>query len=347
MDAIFNMHKVKYVEMREMFKDMKKGSVQIFINLEPIFRRLHKADVESYLKTNKDLKIYEMISNILNMAAHYRKFFTNQGRSTEVILYMTGPDAIFVNSAFVEDYRQKTKIYLYDRRTIFGRFMKEVLPLVSLMCTYIEGVYFITSDNIEPSLIPMITTNHMTNKVLVTTERYEYQYTNHDFYILRPKKGTSSYVITQNDVIDRMKLEDKILSPDTINSNFLPFILSFLGDPVRGIPKVKGLGLHKIIRLIKDGIDKGFITENTNNLTLMEDLLVDDIKDQVKKSFLATDLKLQFDNIGKSTLMLIDEQKYDKFDNVSLKKLNEYFKMSPIMLDELQPLKEKKNVFEK
>lgn len=347
MDAIFNMHKIKYLELNEMLRGMNKGSVQIFINLEPILRKLTSAGIEDYLKTNRERKLYEMISNIMNLAAHYRKYFTKEGRSTEVILYMTGPNAVFSNAALVEDYRLDSKVKLYDRRTLFGRFMKEVIPLVQLMCTYIEGLYFIMSENVEPSLIPMITSNHMNNKVLITTERYEYQYAAHDYIILRPKKASKSYIITNDNVVERMKLEDKIISEDTINANFVPFILSFLGDPVRGIPKVKGLGLHKIIRIVRDGINKGYITENTNNLTLMEDLLVDDIKEQVKKNFLATDLKIQFNSIGKSTMMLIDEQKYDKFDNVSLKKLNDYFKMSPIMLEELQPLKEKKSVFEK
>ena len=346
MDAIFNMHKIKYVEMREMLRGTNKGSVQIFINLEPIMRKLISAGIEDYLKTNRDKKLYEMISNILNLAAHYRKYFSNEGRSTEVIMYMSGPKAAFVNGAFVEDYRIDSKLKLYDKRTLFGRFMEDVIPLVKIMTTYFEGVYFITSDIVEPSLLPMITSNHMSNKVLITTERYEYQYADHGYYILRPKKNSKSYLITKDDVIDRMKIEDKIISEETVPSNFIPFILSFLGDPVRGIPKVKGVGLHKIIRIIRDGVNKGYITENTNNLSLMEDLLVDDIKNAVKRNFLAIDLKTQLNSVGKSTRMLIDEQKVDKFDNVSLKKLNEYFKMSPIMLDALQPLKEKKSVFQ-
>lgn len=347
MDAIFNMHKIKYVELREMFKDMRKGSVQIFINLEPVLRKLHKAGVEDYLKTNRDRKTYEMISNILNLAAHYRKFFTNDGRSTEVVLYMSSPNAVYNNSSLMEGYRDSVKLHLFDKRTLYGRFLEDIIPLVKLMCDYIEGLYFIITDSVEPSLIPLITNNNMVNKVLVTTERYEYQYTNYNFYILRPKKSSKSYIITKSTVIDRMKIEDKIISPETVNPNFIPFILSFLGDSVRGIPKVKGLGLHKIITLIIKGIKQGYITENTNNLTLMEDILVDDIKDQVKRNFIVTDLKMQFDILGKSTKMLIVDQMVDKFDNVSLKKLNTYFQLSPIMLNELQPLKEKKSVFEK
>lgn len=343
---IFNMYKVRYAEIGDMLGDLPKGSVQIFINLEPVLRRLHQVEVDKYLKTNKDKKLYEMISNILNLAAHYRKYFTKIGRSTEIVLYMSSPNAKFINGQIIEDYRSNNYLKLFDPRTVYGRFLKDVIPLVELMVNYIEGLYFIHSDTLEPSLIPMVVKNDMPNKIMITTDRYDYQYVNQDFTIIRPKKSGSSYAVNKHNIIDRMKLEDKILSDKMVNPNFIPLILSFLGDTVRGLPKIKGVGLHRIINIINDGIEKGFITENTTNLTLMETLLNDDIKDVIRNNFIVTDLKLQYDNIGKSTLLLINEKKVDRFDNDSLRKLNNYFIESPVMLNELQPLKEKKSIFE-
>lgn len=343
---IFNMYKIRYAELNNMLQDLPKGSVQVFINIEPVLRRLHQVEVEKYLKTNKDKKVYEMISNILNLAAHYRKFFTSQGRSTEIVLYMSSPNSNFTNSNIVSEYRSNIQDKLFDPVTIYGRFLEEVLPLVRLMVTYIEGLYLIQSGTMEPSLIPMVTKNDMRNKVLVTTDRYEYQYVNQDFTIVRPKKANTSYSINKSNVIDIMKLEDKIMSDITVSPNFIPLILSFLGDTARGLPKVKGVGLHKIMNIINSGISDGFITENTTNLTLMENLVNDDIKESIRKNFMVTDLKMQYDNIGKSTLLLLSEMKVDRFDNDSLKKLNDYFIESPVMLNELQPLKIIKSVFE-
>lgn len=346
MDVIFNMYKIRYTDLSKLLYGYPGGSVQLFINLEPVLRRLYRSDIESYLKANRQKRVYEFVSNVLNLAAHYRKFLSNQGRSTEIVLYMPDNKNGYVNGMLIKGYRHENDARLFDIKTVYGRFLQDTAELISTIITYIEGVHLVRSNTIEPSLIPMVISNSMPNKIIVTTDRYDYQYAHHGYTILRPRKNSESYCITKANVIDTMKAEDKILSDETMSSSFIPLALSFMGDHVRGIPKVKGIGLYRIMKLVEKGIAEGLITENTTNLSLMENLLVDDIKEHVRNNFMVIDLQTQMFNVSKSTAMVLRDQMEDKFDNVSLKKLNQLFIESPIMLNELMPMKERKSVFE-
>ena len=346
MDVIFNMYKIKYTDMTKLLTGYPNGSIQIFINLEPVLRRLYRSDIESYLKANRQLRTHEFVSNILNLAAHYRKYFSSQGRDTEVIMYMPDWKNSYTNSLLIKGYRDNTDLMLFNDTTVYSKFLKESVDLLDTIVMYIEGVYLIRTSTIEPSLIPLVMKNHYRNQLLITTDRYEYQYVNKDYTILRPRKGSQSYVITQHNVIEVMKEEDKILSSETMSPGFIPFALSFMGDTVRGIPKVKGVGLFRIMKLLEKAIEEGIITENTTNLSLLENVVIDDVKEQVINNFTCIDLNLQSNTIGKSVLFQLEEQKQDKFDNVSLKKLNQMFLGSPIMLNELMPAKERLSVFQ-
>lgn len=345
MEVIFNMHKVKYVDLEKMI-NLKEGNVQIFINVESIVRKLIVANVEDYLKSSTETRMYEFISNVLNIAAHYRKFFSNKNMQSEVILYINDPDSSYNNRMYNDEYRKNTSD-LYRATTVFGGFVRDAFPLIKIFTDYIEGVYFITSNRIEPSMVPAILDKNAPNKVLVTTDKYEYQYVNNGFTIIRPKSKGKSYHLNSTNVVDVMKMELNITNPTLVGSNFVPLITSFTGDVRRSIPKIKGVGLSKILNLLSDGIRKGVITINTSNVSLLEDLLSEDIKDVIKTNFMITDVKTQLSSVGKSTKIILEGQKEDKFDDVSLKALSVYFQHYPIMLEELQPMKIKKSVFER
>lgn len=348
MEVIFNMHKIKYADMNKILGEPNKGSYQLFINLEPLLRKLIRANIEEYIKSaDMTLRVREFISNVLNLVAHYRKYFTGKGKKTEIIVYMAKPDATFINSMIYEDYRNNMKD-IHSTRTVFGKFLREILEPIQLFFTFIEGIYFVTTDNIEPSLVPALMKNDMANQIILTTDRYEYQYVNMDYTILRPKAKGMSYCITKHNAISRMKKEDGVINDKEVGANFIPLILSFIGDAKRSIPKVKGIGISKIVDLLRDGIDKGNITESTSNIHLLETLLNDDLREVIKRNYIITDINTQLFSVGESTKLILLDGKVDRFDNVSLKRLNDIFDRFPIMLEELQPLKDKpKSVFER
>ena len=89
----FNLLKIKYVDFDESFNQIDlitpRDSVNVFINLETVLNYITGVkDIDKKLLTEKD---YEdvMVVDILNLAAHYKKFFTGNRLDTKVFLYMT------------------------------------------------------------------------------------------------------------------------------------------------------------------------------------------------------------------------------------------------------------------
>ena len=79
-DIIFNLFKVRYICMTELFKKLELknvNTVNFFINLESVYKGLHRDSFEQLLSTctkdeiNNNYKCF--ISNIINLAAHYRQ----------------------------------------------------------------------------------------------------------------------------------------------------------------------------------------------------------------------------------------------------------------------------------
>lgn len=360
MDTIFNMFKIRYTKLDELIskncKELTYGSkVNVFINLEPVFRKLINSDVDNYLKVKTDEKIVELISNIINLIAHYRLFFTKNKLYSRVYIYMGFPfNSIYFNRKIIPEYRKnyQHKFTKDSKSMVLGNIIENSLPLLKIILEYIEGVYFIESGQVEPSLIPLII-NEESNKgdvnFLITADRYEYQYVIKDFYILRPKQE-DSYLINKNNVIDIMKLEEKIINDKTVDYKLIPFILSILGDKYRNLDKIKRVGLSTIIKLINEAIRNGVITENVDSINMLLNLVKDEYRGKLLSNFYCIDLVTQYNFLGYMDVFNITSQLVDKFDNVSLKKINDkYFTGYPIMLMEIceanKLLKKNKNIF--
>ncbi len=216
--------------------------------------------------------------------------------------------------------------------------INDAIPLLKTILEYIDGVYFIESNAIEPSLIPYNFYKESEDKFhfLVTTDRYEYQYaTLNNFYILRPKIE-NSYILYRGNVIDQMKYEDKIVSDITTKPEMVSFILSILGNENRNIPKIKRTGLSSIIKLIDKGVEKGLISDSTNNIFILSKVIKDEYLEQVMGNYMCTDLETQYTKLKAKDFYDIKSQIVDKFDNNHLKKLNDiYFNKYPLFIMEI------------
>ena len=101
-----------------------------------------------------------LISNILNLAAHYKRFFISNGLDTKVYLYHTDFDSTEFNQCkYNEDYRM---YYLckYNNNPKFvyltDALKATVLPEVKIYCEFIPNLYYISAKNIEGSLVPLV-----------------------------------------------------------------------------------------------------------------------------------------------------------------------------------------------
>lgn len=347
MDLFFNLFKIRFNILEKLIPGCcttltKDSEVNVYINLEPIVKKMISSGIDSELKVRSDERVLEFISCVFNIAAHYRLFFTKHKLHSNIYIYYGYPyDANYINKEINSDYRKNmSDIMLKNPKTRSLRTMiNDAIPLLKTILEYIDGVYFIESNSIEPSVIPYIFYKENKDKFhfLVTTDRYEYQYTMLDnFFILRPKVE-NSYILYKGNVIDQMKYEDKIVSDITTKPEMISFILSILGNEYRNIPKIKRMGLASIIKLIDKGVDKGLISDSTNNIFILSRVIKDDYLEQVMNNYMCTDIETQFSKIKSKDLYEVNSQIIDKFDNKQLKKLNDvYFNRYPLFIMEIQ-----------
>lgn len=340
MEIIFNSCKFKYEVIDELIS--KEGhinnskKVSLYINLEPIFRKLIKINIEEYLRINNQERAFELISNILNLASHYRRYFKKANVNSKIYFYLTYPFQIsfMKNKIFIPEYRKnyKNKFYMNSENYVFIETLNTIIPLVKTILSYIDGVYLITSNTIEVSTIPFILMKNESeerNHIILSSDKYEYQYVNYNMNIFR--YGKEKRILTKYNIMEYFT-ETKDLSPV-----FLSTILSFTGDPYRNISKIKGVGTKKISNLLLKGIELGKIPPETNNIHLLLNFTNDKYENKnILSNYYCTDVSYQYSLLGDGDKESILIQLIDKYDNTALRQINErYFINTPIQLKEL------------
>jgi len=345
-DPLFNMHKIRFTKLDELISNncsdiTNKSNINVFINFETILSTLTKGDIEKYFRMTRNNKVFEFISNILNLASHYRLYFSKNKLFSKIFIYIGYPfDSVFKNKSINPNYRCTYNHKYGAGMTNFSTHdvVSESIDQSKTIFEYIDNVYLIASGIVEPALIPTIVNDDQDNKAinfLVTKDPYEYQYVNKGYYILRPKSD-KSYLVSKNNVIDIMKQENNIVSDIMVDTEYLPFILSLLGDKKRNIEKVRGIGFGRLIKLIQLNLDMNILSPNVFNINLLSDVLKPEIRDILLKNYYCTDVDTQMKLLNFRDKHIILDQLKDKFDNDGLKKMNEmYFRENPINLIEL------------
>ena len=361
MDVIFNSHKVKFTVLDSLISDVigninEYSKVNIYINLENVINKLANIRVDEYLRVKEPAdRAFEFISNIINLASHYRLYFSKNKIFSNIYFYIPYPfDARLKNRSILEKYRSSYE-YRFSGNSanyILFSLIHEALPLTMIILEYISGVYCITSSNIEASLIPYVISrkyDHLSSdhNIILSNNSYDLQYVNLGFSVLRPK-GSMSKLITSNNIMTDVFNTNDFLKLAEISSAQLPFILSLIGNPQRDIPSIKGYGIKKILRFINQAILAKTINPDTNNIGVLINLIKEEFRDDVLKNYYCTDIVTQYNSLGDKDFHDILSQIKDKYDNDTLKKLNdEYFVNHPINLMEVTsvPMKKKNVIF--
>ena len=155
----FNIMKIKYSDLDEYLTSARflqpGDKVNIFINMETIFKYLSMInELEKKLVLQKNFPTI-LTSNILNLAAHYKRFFVNNNLDTRVYLYNTDFNSNeFTQFKYNEDFRSyyllkyngnPKFVYLTDA-------LKEtVLPEVRTISEFIPRVYYLSGIT-DPSI---------------------------------------------------------------------------------------------------------------------------------------------------------------------------------------------------
>ena len=361
-DPIFNSYKVKFNIMNELFesnniKFSTNKKVNVFINLDSLIRTLTSENILRYLvNSNNENYLFQtrnFISNIFNLAAHYRRYFSARHIYSDIYLYMTFPfkKDEMDSDVYIPEYR-KDYSYLLNKpsASVLTQTVIDSITMAQIIDDYIEGVYLITTNKMETSLIPGIINDKLSDtesdNLLITKDKYEYQYSNMGYTILRPKLGDESYIITQDNLMETLKKEFKVKNDKNISPSFYSFILCLLGDKFRNIPKMNKCGVSTLFNIISKSIDKNIINKSNNSIQVLSRLFKGENQMRCFNNFMVTDIKMQLKLLSMIDPIRIKNQLIDKFDNNSLLRLDVLFQDTPINIEDLtEALKFKYSTF--
>lgn len=353
LDPIFNAHKIKFDILDKWnLIDKQTTQVNVYINLENVFRLIMTSRTNNFIQAassmdaayRKDVSL-SLVSNIINLGQHYRLWLTKHNIDSRILLYWDYPlPESYKNQTYIPHYRsiyQDRYASTMENANILECLI-EAYKFLKTCIQYVNEVYLIETGSIESSLIPLVLDRNVyhtdgirTRNLLVTNSPYEYPYVNYGFTILSTsiKKGKEPIKITNQSAIEVLKQKNSASTTLSVDSNFLEFINAICGDSDRGIPKLSGVGLATILKMISVAITKGLITESTKDIDMLKAILKNDT--EVQQTFVAnyhcTNFEYQLKEIEPLDIHRLEGFLVDKYDENTLNTINEkYFKRFPI-----------------
>lgn len=317
--------------------------VNVFINFESIlmnigFRR-NLPQIISYFK--QDLVI-ELESSILNLVAHYRRYFIRNNMKPKIYLYYT--DIGETNQQMMV-YNQYYRSYYHNRysenpqyRDMADVLKSIVIPEVKLIMRYIPDCYFIETKTFDSSVIPKALSG--VKNVIITQDVFDTLYMFEPTFIVLYIKRNYKEMNVYSQIPDVVRSIVKDQSPFDIslfNSElYFRLLLSIKGSKVRNIRASKNFGYEKFLKLLKDGIENNIILKDFNSIDSVIELFPSKYREDIKNSFKCVNLDTQYQFLNQGDIERIKSQIVDKVDVASLEALNnKRFYNYPIHLTDL------------
>lgn len=349
----FNMMKMKYSSYDKDIDEARflnpGDKVNVFISFETVMKYLSQIkDIDKKLILDREHDVI-LVSGALNLAAHYKRLFRQNGLQTRVFLYYTDllSDAYQLydkNDEYRTYYNQK---FLYNPHfSLLGESLtKIVIPEIKLISEFIPGVYFISAHNFEGSLIPMIIAEKEPEwkNLIISGDAYDTQYQCFpDKYLMHYIKRGPGNVDISFDIKKSARLlffdkEDRAgIDVMTSNPSFYCLLLAAKGSKIRTIDTIKGCGAKTIARHIATAITDGSINPDTTSIDLITNTFPEIIWESITDNAYCTNLQYQYKRLTVEDIFSVEKQMVDRFDNNSLLSLNgDRYYHHQLMLNEL------------
>lgn len=349
----FNLLKIRYQDYDESLSskqlEINNREINVFINFETVLKHLSMIqDLEKKVVLERELDTI-LTSNTLNLIGHYKRFFKNNKLIPKVYLYMTDLSMYdFPQNKYNEDYRSYY-FMKYNENPKFSTLMDHikgnVLPDVQTYCQFIPNIYFIMSRGIEGSLIPYIIQQQDPTKIsfIIGGEFYDTQYSllpgfvNH--YIHRGAGANSilseliGYLkeLTKNQPLDQTDID--LFK----NHSMYCTLLAVVGDRGRSIDGITGIGIKKLIRNLKLGIQSNIIQPTTTSPMMLGEIFQDpDDQDTFVNNYYCSNFPAMYEELTDMEKTSIFSQVIDRIDLNSLQSINTTkFANHPIILETL------------
>jgi hypothetical protein len=352
--ACFTALKIKYKDYDESLTSKKflnpHDKVNVFINLESVFKNLSMImDLEKKIVVQRDVDEI-LISNIINLAAHYKRFFVDNGLDTKVYLYNTDfKSEEFNQTKYNEDYRSYYLVKFNDnpKFVLLTEHLKEkVLPDVRTYCEFIPNVYYVSAKNIEGSLIPYIISKVEPDRknLIIGGDLYDTQYSFIDNFVNHyiHRNYAANIICSElggylKDITKKENDEIDIFKPVFNHYSTYCSLMSVLGDRIRSIDGISGYGVMKLYKLIEEGILQNVIQDSTTNPLMLGEIFHDeDIKEDFVNNYYCSSILPMYQELTDGEITSILTQRVDRIDVNTLRMINNTkFYNHPFLLEGL------------
>lgn len=349
-EVCFTGMKIKYLQYASMIRARKflspNDKVNVCINVETLLHSLVSIrDVDNIVIGDKDFTTI-CVSGIINLAAHYKRFFRKYGLDTKVFLYYSNLNSkSFKNTKYEKHYREYYHDkFLSGKYYVIGRkLVDEIIPMVSKIMEFIPDTYFIKTDNIDSSLVPMVISKLYPDRknFIVTGDNYDTQYMNYPgfFTILVRRASTQVLFISDLDKIIPLIFRDNMAVVNNVdvfyNKMFYSMCLASTGDHRRNIKSVKGIGPKTVSNKIKNAIKDGELTSDCGSVDICCSIFGEE-SDNMRINCRCINLDSQFSDMTDADFFEVKNQITDRYDRNSLEELNRtIYQFYPLMINEL------------
>ncbi len=353
----FNILKMRYKDYDDSLTSKNflfpNDKVNVFINLETVFKHLSMIyDLEKKIMTYKDFEVLT-ISNILNLAAHYKRFIAANLPDHRIYIYHTdlcSESDRFHQSLYNEDFRSYylMKFNHNPKFILLSEKLKEsILPEVKTLCEFIPNLYYVSSNNIEGSLIPYVIaeSDKSRKNLIIGGDLYDTQYSSIPNFVNHYINRTYNRNIILSDTKEYLKElfnnDENYLCNGGLdifdNYNLYCTIISVIGDKQRSIEGISGYGPKTLKNNIDIAIGKNIIDGNINSPSLIGNIFDDDDdKQEFINNFYCTSVISMYEELTDAEKSSIINQQIDRSDNNTLESLNRtMFVDHPLILESL------------
>lgn len=333
MDRIFHGYKVRYELLNQYLLPVRASrnihTMNIFINLDDFFHKLHKPITENEFQTTGKDAYKWFTSNLLNLAGHYKNWLIKEHMNGKVFLYYTSAK-VFRNTAHIDTYRKHYNEINRDNLSYFhiNNTIQNTLRVLQSMCKYIPNIYAIDTSYIEPSILPYYINNIIpaNYNLIISRDEYDIQYTLYENFGVMIPKGDNSHLLTKGNLWKYILKKNEVDLDVYFTPELYLYAKCIIGDKYRGIPKLTRVGWKSIVKYFKEiderddyiklvEIQKRKITEFINSKKIDDT----DFNTNMK----CTSVELQTELLLDIAKSMIDTQIMDYNDTKSLLELNQ------------------------
>ena len=341
MDAYFHGYMVKYTLLDKFIYPIARTnhikSINIFINLDDVLHSFHNPLVNAQFQiAGRDAGI-QLVSNIINLIAHYRYWAIKHGLFVKIFATFTSTLRSFKNNIYIPKYRQHfkdTNSIEYTSCYFVNNAIQEATPILPIIAKYTPGIYIIDSKYLEPSMVPLYIADELIHadwNILVSRDTYDLQYSyRQKWSMLSPKKDFMS-IIDREGIWNYIAQRENIYKDGELEARNLlyPFDLFILakaavGDRFRSIPRLRKIGWKTLFKYLDKIMDENKDASTTTlKIKLIDRIRGKKISNETLNCNLSSiNIDIQKDSMLEIDKTLIYSQIIDIPDYDNLQELN-------------------------